>query len=107
MADRDFQRLAFIAPGVQRERGSFRFINGGPVVGNKGTDSPDWLLYIPPAVPQVPATVNGPAVAQTVASSTDLPYVLGLSERSPDAVVSQALRLLSAVPRPPAAGPGC
>ncbi|MFP5289257.1 MAG: carboxypeptidase-like regulatory domain-containing protein, partial [Thermoanaerobaculia bacterium] len=31
--DRDFQRLAFIAPGVQRERGGFRFIGGGPVVG--------------------------------------------------------------------------
>jgi hypothetical protein len=34
--DRDFQRLAFIAPGVQRERGGFRFINGGPVVGAGG-----------------------------------------------------------------------
>ncbi|HEY0788647.1 MAG TPA: TonB-dependent receptor, partial [Thermoanaerobaculia bacterium] len=34
VADRDFQRLAFIAPGVQRERGAFRFINGGPVVGS-------------------------------------------------------------------------
>ena len=43
------------------------------------------------------------AVAQTVASSTDLPYVLGLSERDPDAVVAQAVRLLDAVPRPPAA----
>ncbi|MDA2890761.1 dihydrodipicolinate synthase family protein [Mycolicibacterium sp. BiH015] len=43
------------------------------------------------------------AVAQTVASTTDLPYVLGLSERDPDAVVAQALRLLDAVPRPPAA----
>lgn len=43
------------------------------------------------------------AVAQTVASTTDLPYVLGLSERHPDAVVAQALRLLAAVPRPPAA----
>ena len=37
--DRDFQRLAFIAPGVQRERGSFRFINGGPVVGAGGNAS--------------------------------------------------------------------
>jgi len=37
--DRDFQRLAFIAPGVQRERGSFRFINGGPVVGSGGNAS--------------------------------------------------------------------
>jgi 4-hydroxy-tetrahydrodipicolinate synthase len=43
------------------------------------------------------------AVAQTVATSTDLPYVLGLSEREPDAVVSQASRLLDAVPRPPIA----
>jgi hypothetical protein len=37
--DRDFQRLAFIAPGVQRERGGFRFINGGPVLGAGGNAS--------------------------------------------------------------------
>lgn len=37
--DRDFQNLAFIAPGVQRERGSFRFITGGPVVGAGGNAS--------------------------------------------------------------------
>jgi hypothetical protein len=37
--DRDFQRLAFIAPGVQRERGSFRFITGGPVLGAGGNAS--------------------------------------------------------------------
>lgn len=43
------------------------------------------------------------AVAATVASSTDLPYVLGLSEREPDAVVTQARRLLAAVSRPPIA----
>jgi 4-hydroxy-tetrahydrodipicolinate synthase len=43
------------------------------------------------------------AVARTVASSTQLPYVLGLSEREPDAVVTQARRLLDAVPRPPVA----
>ena len=28
--DRDFQKLAFIAPGVERERGAFRFVTGGP-----------------------------------------------------------------------------
>jgi len=39
VADRDFQRLAFITPGVQRERGGFRFINGGPVVGAGGNAS--------------------------------------------------------------------
>ncbi|MBO0680678.1 dihydrodipicolinate synthase family protein [Mycolicibacterium sp. S2-37] len=43
------------------------------------------------------------AVARTVAESTDLPYVLGLSERAPDAVVAQAVRLLGAVSRPPVA----
>ena len=43
------------------------------------------------------------SVAQTVASSTDLLFVLGLSERDPDAVVAQAQRLLGAVPRPPVA----
>jgi 4-hydroxy-tetrahydrodipicolinate synthase len=43
------------------------------------------------------------AVAHSVASSTQLPYVLGLSEREPDAVVTQARRLLDAVPRPPVA----
>lgn len=44
VADRDFQRLAFIAPGVQRERGSFRFINGGPVVGAGGNASSATIL---------------------------------------------------------------
>jgi 4-hydroxy-tetrahydrodipicolinate synthase len=43
------------------------------------------------------------AVAQTVAACTDLPYVLGLSERDPDAVIAQARRLLEAVPRAPIA----
>jgi 4-hydroxy-tetrahydrodipicolinate synthase len=42
-------------------------------------------------------------VARAVAAETDLPYVLGLSERDPDAVVAQARRLLAAVTRPPAA----
>ncbi len=42
-------------------------------------------------------------MAHTVASTTDLPFVLGLSERDPDAVVAQARRLLDAVPRPPVA----
>ncbi|MGZ8867275.1 MAG: TonB-dependent receptor [Thermoanaerobaculia bacterium] len=44
VADRDFQRLAFIAPGVQRERGTFRFITGGPVVGAGGNASQATIL---------------------------------------------------------------
>jgi 4-hydroxy-tetrahydrodipicolinate synthase len=43
------------------------------------------------------------SVAHAVATASRLPYVLGLSERHPDAVVKQAKRLLSAVPRPPVA----
>jgi len=37
--NRDFQKLAFIAPGVERERGGFRFITGAPVVGSAGNAS--------------------------------------------------------------------
>jgi hypothetical protein len=44
VADRDFQRLAFIAPGVERERGGFRFINGGPVIGAGGNASQATIL---------------------------------------------------------------
>src|SRR5205085_8041765 len=42
--DRDFQRLAFITPGVERERGAFRFINGGPVIGAGGNASQATIL---------------------------------------------------------------
>jgi len=44
VADRQFERLAFITPGVQRERGGFRFINGGPVVGAGGNASQTTVL---------------------------------------------------------------
>lgn len=44
VADRDFQRLAFIAPGVQRERGGYRFIGGGPVIGSGGNASQATIL---------------------------------------------------------------
>jgi hypothetical protein len=42
--DRDFQRLAFLAPGVERERGAFRFIGGGPVIGAGGNASQSTML---------------------------------------------------------------
>jgi hypothetical protein len=44
VADRDFQRLSFIAPTVQRERGAFRFITGGPVIGAGGNASSATIL---------------------------------------------------------------
>ncbi|MFI5166354.1 MAG: TonB-dependent receptor domain-containing protein [Thermoanaerobaculales bacterium] len=37
--DRDFERLAFIAPGVERERGGYRFITNGPDIGSAGNAS--------------------------------------------------------------------
>jgi len=42
--DRQFERLAFIAPGVSRERGDFRFIKGGPVIGGAGNASQATIL---------------------------------------------------------------
>ncbi len=42
--NRDFQKLAFIAPGVQRERGGYRFISGAPLVGSSGNASETTIL---------------------------------------------------------------
>lgn len=39
VASREFERLAFIAPGTNRERGSYRFIQGAAVVGAGGNAS--------------------------------------------------------------------
>ena len=42
--NRDFEKLAFIAPAVQRERGGFRFIQGGPVIGSVGNASQSTIM---------------------------------------------------------------
>lgn len=42
--DRDFQRLAFLTPGVQRERGGNRFIGNGPVIGAAGNASQSTIM---------------------------------------------------------------
>ena len=39
VASREFERLAFIAPGTNRERGGYRFIQGAAVVGAGGNAS--------------------------------------------------------------------
>jgi hypothetical protein len=44
VANRDFQNLSFLAPGVERERGAFRFINNGPVIGAGGNASQSTIL---------------------------------------------------------------
>jgi hypothetical protein len=42
--NRDFQNLAFLTPGVERERGAFRFIANGPVIGAGGNASQSTIL---------------------------------------------------------------
>jgi hypothetical protein len=37
--DRNFENLAFIAPGVQRERGAYRFIGDSALIGSSGNAS--------------------------------------------------------------------
>jgi hypothetical protein len=44
VANRDFQSLAFLAPGVQRERGAYRFITNQPVIGAGGNASQSTIL---------------------------------------------------------------
>lgn len=44
VADRDFQRLAYLAPGVQRERGGYRFITNAPVIGAGGNASQSTIM---------------------------------------------------------------
>lgn len=44
VAGRDFQSLAYLAPGVQRERGGFRFITNSPVIGGGGNASQSTIL---------------------------------------------------------------
>ncbi len=43
-SNRDFQQLAFLAPGVQRERGGFRFVTNQPVLGAGGNASQSTIL---------------------------------------------------------------
>jgi hypothetical protein len=67
--DRDFQRLAFLAPGVQRERGGFRFIGGGPVIGAGGNASQSTILvdgvdFTDPAVGLARARFSSDAISE-------------------------------------------
>ncbi len=44
VANRDFQSLAYLAPGVQRERGGNRFIGNQPVIGAAGNASQSTIM---------------------------------------------------------------
>ena len=67
--NRQFEKLAFIAPGVQRERGEFRFVTGGPVIGSGGNASQSTILvdgvdYTDPALGLAKTRVSQDAIAE-------------------------------------------
>ncbi|MBL8115648.1 MAG: TonB-dependent receptor [Acidobacteria bacterium] len=69
VANRNFENLAFIAPGVQRERGAFRFISGGPVVGSGGNASQSSILvngvdFTDPALGLAKTRISQDAIAE-------------------------------------------
>jgi hypothetical protein len=69
VANREFEKLAFIAPGVQRERGDFRFISGGPVIGSGGNASQSTILvdgvdYTDPALGLAKTRVSQDAISE-------------------------------------------
>jgi TonB dependent receptor/Carboxypeptidase regulatory-like domain len=67
--DRDFQKLAFITPGVERERGAFRFVTGGPVIGGGGNASQSTILvdgvdFTDPALGQAKTRFSQDAISE-------------------------------------------
>ena len=67
--NRQFEKLAFIAPGVQRERGEFRFVTGGPVIGSGGNASQSTILvdgvdYTDPALGLAKTRVSQDAISE-------------------------------------------
>ncbi|HQP86181.1 MAG TPA: TonB-dependent receptor [Thermoanaerobaculia bacterium] len=69
VANREFEKLAFIAPGVQRERGEFRFVTGGPVIGSGGNASQSTILvdgvdYTDPALGLAKTRVSQDAISE-------------------------------------------
>lgn len=67
--NREFEKLAFIAPGVERERGDFRFISGGPVIGSGGNASQSTILvdgvdYTDPALGLAKTRVSQDAISE-------------------------------------------
>jgi hypothetical protein len=69
VADRDFQRLAFLTPGVQRERGGNRFIGNAPVIGAAGNASQatimvDGVDFTDPALGLARARFSAEAISE-------------------------------------------
>jgi len=69
VANRDFEQLAFLAPTVQRERGEFRFVTGGPVIGSGGNASQatflvDGVDFTDPALGLAKTRVSQDAISE-------------------------------------------
>jgi hypothetical protein len=69
VANRNFEQLAFLAPTVQRERGEFRFITGGPVIGSVGNASQSTFLvdgvdYTDPALGLSKTRISQDAISE-------------------------------------------
>ncbi|MFI5181625.1 MAG: TonB-dependent receptor domain-containing protein [Thermoanaerobaculia bacterium] len=69
VANRNFEQLAFLAPTVQRERGEFRFVTGGPVIGSVGNASQSTFLvdgvdYTDPALGMSKTRISQDAISE-------------------------------------------
>jgi hypothetical protein len=69
VANRDFEQLAFLTPTVQRERGEFRFVTGGPVIGSGGNASQSTFLidgvdYTDPALGLSKTRISQDAISE-------------------------------------------
>ena len=69
VANRNFEQLAFLAPTVQRERGEFRFVTGGPVIGSVGNASQSTFLvdgvdYTDPALGLSKTRISQDAISE-------------------------------------------
>ena len=69
VANRNFEQLAFLAPMVQRERGEFRFVTGGPVIGSVGNASQatfivDGVDYTDPALGMSKTRISQDAISE-------------------------------------------
>ena len=69
VANRNFEQLAFVSPTVTRERGAYRFVTGGPVIGSGGNASQSTILvdgvdFTDPALGQAKTRFSQDAISE-------------------------------------------
>lgn len=69
VANRNFEQLAFVSPTVTVERGAYRFVAGGPVIGSGGNASQSTILvdgvdYTDPALGQAKTRFSQDAISE-------------------------------------------